>query len=189
MSFLDRVTKAVSDTVDRGKKEVDQFMRIQKVKGEITQQEQAIRDAAARAQNVKQEIGDAVIARLRTGALTDPALQQMADRVSAIESEVAAHQAVIAEKRTEIARIEAEGPAAAPAVAPTGGPVASPAAPPAGSSAAAAPPPLPGAAAVPAASATAPPPLPGSATRACPRCGANAPEGAATCTACGANLS
>jgi len=35
LSILDRVTKAVGDVVDRGKKEVDQFVRIQKINGQI----------------------------------------------------------------------------------------------------------------------------------------------------------
>ena len=35
MSFLDKVTKAVGDVVDKGKKDVDQFLKIQKVNGEI----------------------------------------------------------------------------------------------------------------------------------------------------------
>ena len=81
MAFFDKLTKAVSDTVDRGKKEVDQFMRIQKVKGDIGREEQAIRDAGARAQQVKQEIGDLVIARLKAGTLADAELQAQADRV------------------------------------------------------------------------------------------------------------
>lgn len=42
MSFLDRVTKAVGGVVDRGKQEVDQFMRIQKINGEIGQMEKKI---------------------------------------------------------------------------------------------------------------------------------------------------
>ena len=46
MAFFDKLTKAVSETVDRGKKEVDQFMRIQKVKGDIGREEQAILDEA-----------------------------------------------------------------------------------------------------------------------------------------------
>ena len=149
MAFFDKLTKAVSDTVDRGKKEVDQFMRIQKVKGDIGREEQAIRDAGARAQQVKQEIGDLVIARLKAGTLADAELQAQADRVAEIDGEVAGHHAVIGEKRAEIARIEAES--AAPEV---------PAAP-------APPPPLPAAPvapaavpAVPASVAVAPPPLP-----------------------------
>ena len=42
MSFLDRVTKAVGDVVDRGKQEVGQFVRIQKINGEIGQMEKKI---------------------------------------------------------------------------------------------------------------------------------------------------
>jgi len=185
MSFFDRVTKAVSDTVDKGKKEVDQFMRIQKVKGEISKAEEAIRAAGARAQQVKQEIGDAVIARLKEGTLSDPALQGMADRVAAIDGEVAGHNGVIAEKRAEIARIESEDaapvvPAAAPSAPPPSIPSAE-AAPPPAAVGVPVPPPLPSADA-------APPPLPGAATKLCPSCSAHIPVNATFCTACGAKL-
>jgi hypothetical protein len=173
MSFLDRVTKAVSDTVDRGKKEVDQFMRIQKVKGEIGAEEQKIRDAGTRAQQVKQAIGEAVIGRLRAGSLVDPELQAEADRVAAIDAEIAGHQAVIVEKKADIARIEAEGAT----------PVAVPPAP--AASAPVMPPPVPGASAAPG---VVPPPLPGAETRVCPQCGAPVPANAAFCTECGAKF-
>jgi hypothetical protein len=187
MSFFDKVTKAVSETVDRGKKEVDQFMRIQKVKGEIGKEEEGIRAASARAQQAKQEIGDRVIGRLRAGTLDDADLQAQADRVVAIDAEIAGHQAVIAEKRAEIARIEAEG--AAPPLA------ASPAPPaPAASAEPAVPPPLPGT--VPAAPpAATPPPLPAPeppsspVTTTCSQCGAAIAASAAFCTECGAKLS
>jgi hypothetical protein len=42
MSFFDRVTKAVGDVVDKGKKDVDQFMKIQKINGEIGGMEKKI---------------------------------------------------------------------------------------------------------------------------------------------------
>jgi hypothetical protein len=187
MSFFDKVTKAVSETVDRGKKEVDQFMRIQKVKGEIGKEEEGIRAATARAQQAKLEIGDQVIARLKAGTLDDANLRAEADRVAAIDAEIAGHQSVIAEKRAEIARIEAEG------VAPTAAAPLAPAVP-AASAAPAGPPPLPGTvlAAPPAAM---PPPLPppGSApspvTTTCSQCGAVIVASAAFCTECGAKLS
>jgi hypothetical protein len=193
MSFLDKLTKAVSDTVDQGKKQVDQFMRIQKVKGEIGAEEQKIRDAGTRAEQVKQAIGDVVIARLKAGTLIDPELQAQADRVSAIDVEIAGCQAVIEQKKEEIVRIEAEGKATpvtpAPSVAPPapatddlpplpGQPFSVPAA---------VPPPLPGAPPA-AAGPVAPPPLPASATRACPQCGAQVPVNATFCTECGAKL-
>jgi hypothetical protein len=174
VSFFDKMTKAVSETVDRGKKEVDQFMRIQKVKGEVSKEEGGIRDAGARAQSVKQQIGDIVVARLRAGTLADPELQAQADRVEAIDAEMAAHQALIAEKRAEIARIETEG-SAPPPPAPPPLPGTIPAAPPA----AAVPPPLP------------PAPVAASSpvTTTCSQCGATIPASAAFCTECGAKLS
>jgi hypothetical protein len=180
MGFFDKMTKAVSETVDRGKKEVDQFMRIQKIKGEIGKEEQGIRDAGARAQQVKQEIGDRVIARLRAGTIADAELQGLADRVTVIDGEIVGHEAVIAEKRAEIARIEAEGTAETAAAPPVpASPVAQ--APPVP----VAPPPLP---AVPV-----PPPLPAAqaspVTTTCPQCGATLPASAAFCTECGAKLS
>ena len=75
MSFLDKMAKAVSDTVDRGKKEVDQFMRAQKVKGEISQTEHQIQDASAQVQRVKQEIGEKAIEMVRAGTLVSTELQ------------------------------------------------------------------------------------------------------------------
>jgi hypothetical protein len=183
MSFLDKITKAVSDTVDQGKKQVDQFMRIQKVKGEISAEEQKIHDAGTRAQQVKQAIGEAVISRLGAGTLVDPELQAQADRVAAIDAEVAGFQAVIVEKKAEIARIEAEG--APPAAAPVDPPHAVPPVPAAVAGAPVVPPPLPSAAPA----AVAPPPLPGAATKACPQCGAKVPVAAVFCTECGAKLS
>ncbi len=204
MAFFDKLTKAVSDTVDRGKKEVDQFMRIQKVKGDIGREEQAIRDAGARAQQLKQEIGDLVIARLKDGTLADAELQAQADRVAEIDGEVAGHHAVIGEKRAEIVRIEAEGTAADVPAAPAplqpssaAAPVAPASVPAVPASVPVAPPPLPvpvmpagehgglphGVAVAPA-SVPAVPPV----TTACPQCGATIGASASFCTECGAKL-
>jgi hypothetical protein len=182
MAFFDKLTKAVSDTVDRGKKEVDQFMRIQKVKADIGREEQAIRDAGTRAQQVKQEIGDLVIARLKAGTLADGELRALGDRVAAIDGDVAGHQAVIVEKRAEITRIEAEGSAPEPPLPPL---PAAPEAPSAGPSVA--PPPLPVApVSVPVAPVSVPavPPV----TTTCPQCGATIDASASFCTECGAKL-
>jgi hypothetical protein len=195
MGFFDSLTKAVSDTVDRGKKEVDQFMRIQKVKGEIGQVEQAIRDAGVRGQQVRQEIGDMVIARLRAGTLADADLQAHADRAAAIEKEIAVHHAAIVEKREQIARIEAEAQVTAPAPPPL--PVAPASVPVAPASVPVAPASVPVAPASVPATASAPPPLPVApasvpaippVATTCSQCGAAIAASATSCTECGAKL-
>lgn len=42
MGFFDKVTNAVGDVVDNGKKEADQFRRIQRIKGEIGDMERKV---------------------------------------------------------------------------------------------------------------------------------------------------
>jgi hypothetical protein len=189
MGFLDKVTKAVSDTVDRGKKEVDQFMRVQKVKGEISQVEAQVASAGARAQQVKIEIGERVIVRLRDGSLAAPELLELADRVAAIDQEIAGCQATIAEKRAAIVAIENEDePATAPVAPP---PPAAQAAPPVPSAAppqAAVPPPLPAPAPSSAPAPAVPPPLPTTAASVCPQCGRQVGAADTFCTECGAKL-
>jgi hypothetical protein len=192
MSFFDKVAKAVTDTVDKGKKEVDQFMRVQKVRGEISQVEQQIQAAAAEVQGIKVLVAEKAIAMLQQGTLTSPELQGLAAPLAGVESKIAAHRAVIAEKQQEIARIEAEGHApAAPSVPPQAAaapvpppPVPAPPIPAPPVAAAPAVPPLP----VEAAPAVAPPPVPTPAERACPSCGAKIAAAGAFCTECGTKL-
>lgn len=193
MSFFDKVAKAVTDTVDKGKKEVDQFMRVQKVRGEISQVEQQIQAANAEVQRVKVLVGEKAIAMLQAGTLAAPELQSLAAPLAGVEGQIAAHRAVIAEKQQEIARIEAEGhtpaaPAAPPVAAPpesAGVPVppppvaATPVAPPVV-------PPLPVDVAPPAT--IPPPPLPTPAERVCGNCGAKMAAAGAFCTECGTKL-
>jgi septal ring factor EnvC (AmiA/AmiB activator) len=124
MSFLDRVTKAVGETVDRGKKEMDLFLRIQKIKGEISQIEAAVRDLEAQVQQVKQAIGDKVLGLLRAGSLSSPEFQELADQIAGVERDIAAQRAVIEQKQADIERLKAEEAAAGqpPAVQPAAGP-------------------------------------------------------------------
>ncbi|HEX7486088.1 MAG TPA: hypothetical protein VF332_08045 [Vicinamibacterales bacterium] len=53
MSFLAKVTKAVGDVVNKGKKDVDQFVKIQKINGEIGGIEKQVADLDSRIEQVK----------------------------------------------------------------------------------------------------------------------------------------
>jgi hypothetical protein len=173
MSFLDRVTKAVTETVDRGKKEVDEFMRIQKVKGEISEAEKAIEEARNRIQQVKLRLADSTIDMVRSSTLSAAPLQVYLDEIADFERSIAGRQDVIVQKRAEIETIKAE----------TAGPIPPP-------------PPIPTAAVAPEPAATpiVPPPLPVSpvsapvASPVCPACGTAVAPGAGFCTECGTKL-
>jgi uncharacterized phage infection (PIP) family protein YhgE len=170
MSFLDRVTKAVGDAVDRGKKEVDQFMRIQKINGLIGESEKKISQCEAQIQQVKLDIGEHAVQMLRAGTLTSPELQAMVDQIAASEQQVAAEQSAILEKKAEIEKIKAEDqtPAAGQAEgeAPDAAASAAPAAAPVPSQ----------------------PAVAGSPFRFCPQCGAPASGSGSFCMQCGARL-
>ncbi|MBP7569852.1 MAG: hypothetical protein KBA95_07315 [Acidobacteria bacterium] len=147
MGFFDKVTKAVGDAVDKTKREADQFMRIQKIKGEIGEVERKIAGFTAEIAQVKADAGAKAIAMLRSGGLNAADLQPLADRVATLEQQIEAEQAVIAGKRADIEKIKAEDEQPAADAAPPA-PPAVPEAPPA------TPPPVPEAAPL------APPPLP-----------------------------
>jgi hypothetical protein len=185
------MAKAVSDTVDRGKKEVDQFMRVQKVKGEIGQVEQRIQEAATQVQQIKLQVGEKAIAMLQAGTLTAPELQALVAPMAGIERDIEAHRATIVEKHAEIVRIEAEGRApAVPPAASAAPPIVPPATPPQVSEPAldAAPPAVPPFPGDPHPPITAPPPLPAPSERVCLQCGAKIASNAAFCTECGAKI-
>jgi wobble nucleotide-excising tRNase len=113
MSFLDKVTKAVGDVVDRGKKEVDQFVKIQKINGQIGEIEKKIAEFKNQIQKTKVEIGEKTVEMLRAGTLASPDLQAMADQIAGIEHQIAAEQAEIDGKKAEIEKIKAEDQAQA----------------------------------------------------------------------------
>ncbi len=174
MSFLDRVTKAVGDAVDRGKKEVDQFMRIQKINSQIGESEKKISELQAHIQQVKADIGDHAVQMLRAGTLTSPELHALVEQIEATEQQINAEQAVIVEKRAEIDKIKAEDEKPAPVEA------EDQAATPAPAAAAPAPGTSAPAASTPAAVAQS--------ARFCPQCGASAAGSGAFCAQCGARL-
>jgi hypothetical protein len=118
MGFFDKMSKAVGDVVDKGKREADQFMRIQKIKGEIAEVERKIAACTAEIVQVKSDAGAKAILMLRAGALSAVELQPLADRVVALEQQIEAEQAVIAGKRADIEKIKAEDDEPAAAVVP-----------------------------------------------------------------------
>ncbi len=138
MSFLDKVTKAVGDAVDRGKKEVDQFMRIQKINGQIGDIEKKINQLKGQIQEARLKAGEIALDMVRAGTIVSPEIQALHEQITGVEQEIAAEQAAITEKKAEIEKIKVEDrgekapaaaapassteqpQAAAPAPAPTG---------------------------------------------------------------------
>lgn len=168
MSLLDRVTKAVGDAVDRGKKEVDQFVRIQRIYGEISEVEKRIAEFRSQIQQVRQQAGEKAIEMLRSGSVVSPDLQPFLEQVDGIEKQIAAQEVEITRKRAEIDTIKTEHEAAKAAAS------APPATPP--------PVPVPGEGTPSAPTADGP----GSSARFCTQCGAPFTGGGAFCTQCGA---
>ena len=161
MSFLDRVTKAVGGVVDRGKQEVDQFMRIQKINGEIGQMEKKIADFKSQIQTATKQAGEQAIALVRAGTIASPDLTAFVDQITMAEQQIAAEEAAVAGKKKEIEAIKAEDEAAA--ATPAG---EAPAVPP-----------------VPASQA---PAAPAASARFCSGCGASIAGAGAFCPQCGA---
>jgi hypothetical protein len=158
MSFLDKVTKAVGDVVDRGKAEVDQFVRIQKINGEVGEMEKKIAELKEQIQAATKSAGEKAIELAKAGALASPELRPFVDQITGFEHEITAQEAAVAGKKKEIDAIKAEDEAAKAAAAVS----------------AAAP-----ATVAPAAPAAAP-------ARFCGACGASLAGAGAFCPACGA---
>ena len=180
MGFFDKVTKAVGDAVDKGKKDIDQFMRIQKINGEISAIEAKLAELKTQIQQNSHEAGQKAIELVKEGRLSSPDLQVFVEKLAGIEQQIAAEQAAILAKKADIERIKAEDEAPAAPAPPPSAPTPAAAAP------TAPPPPLPAvplADAVPAAPIV--PPLPK--TGACPQCGKPL-TGGAFCTECGAKV-
>ena len=108
MSFLDTIGKAVGDVVDKGKKDVEQFVKIQKINSEIGGMEKKIRDCERQIEQAKQAAGARVIELVRSQALVLPEVQPFVDQVRGFEDQVEAERAAIAAKRADIERVKAE---------------------------------------------------------------------------------
>jgi len=131
MSFFDKVTKAVGDVVDRGKAEVDQFMRIQKINGEIGEMEKTIAECKSQIQTATQQAGEKAIVLVRAGTIASPDLKGFVDQIAGFEKQIAEESAAVAGKKKEIEAIKAEDEAAEakPAEATAVPPVPAPATP------------------------------------------------------------
>jgi hypothetical protein len=114
MSILDRVTKAVGEVVDRGKKEVDQFVRIQKINGQIGDLEKGVREYGDHIQQIKAKIGEMAIEMLQAKTLSSPEMSALLDQITGLQQQIASSEADITLKRTEIERIKAEGKPSTP---------------------------------------------------------------------------
>jgi hypothetical protein len=171
MSFLDKVTKAVGEVVDKGKKDVDQFVRIQKVNSEIRAIERKVADLQNQIDQAKQAAGEKVIELVKAGTLVSPELQPFLEQVRGFENQIAVERAAIAGKESDIAQIKAEHEADHAAAA---GPAPVTPPPPVASSA-------------PAPAPVIPPPIPTAATepKVCAQCGAPL-TGGPFCPRCGA---
>jgi hypothetical protein len=109
MSIFDRVTKAVGDVVDRGKKEVDQFVKIQKINSQIGDLEKKIGESKGQIQLSKVKIGDAAIEMLRAGMLASPEMTALLDKITGIEQQISSLESEIGLKKMEIESVRAEG--------------------------------------------------------------------------------
>jgi chromosome segregation ATPase len=108
MSLFDKVTKAVGDVVDKGKREADQFMRIQRVKGEISDLEKKVAGFKAEIEQAKAAAGARAIELLRAGTLASPDLKPFLDQIVGLEKNVTSEEADIAAKKADIEKIKAE---------------------------------------------------------------------------------
>jgi chromosome segregation ATPase len=118
MSILDRVSKAVGDVVDRGKKEVDQFMKIQKINSQISDIEKSINESKSQIQQSKVKIGEMAIEMLGAGALVSVEMKELVDQISGIQQQIASREVEISQKKEEIERIRSENKTPKPADAP-----------------------------------------------------------------------
>jgi chromosome segregation ATPase len=112
MSFFDKVTKAVGDVVDRGKAELDQFKRIQKINGEIGEMEKTIAECKTQIQAATQQAGEKALGLVRAGTIASPDLKAFVDQIAGFEKQIAEQSAAVAGKRKEIETIKAEDDAA-----------------------------------------------------------------------------
>ncbi len=108
MSFLDKVGKVVGDAVDKGKKDVEQFVKIQKINNEIGGMEKKIGNLERQIAETKQAAGERAIELVRSAALASPELQPFVEQVQGFAAQIDVERAAIAARRADIERIKAE---------------------------------------------------------------------------------
>ena len=108
MSIFDRVTRAVGDVVDRGKKEVDQFVKIQKINGQIADIEKDIVECRGQIQQTKLRMGEMVIGMLRAGTLASPDMQALLDQITGFQQQITSFEEEIGKKKAAIELLKAE---------------------------------------------------------------------------------
>ena len=108
MSIFDKVTKAVGDAVDKGKSEVDQFMRIQKINGEIGDMEKKIAGLKDQIQAATKAAGEKALELVTAGTLVSPDLKAFVDQIAGFGQDITAQEKAIAGKKTDIEAIKAE---------------------------------------------------------------------------------
>ena len=165
MSFLDKFTKGVGKAAEQAKFEADKLMRINRLGSEIS-------ELTAEAEKATAAIGTKVMELRATGTLQMPELDEMIERVEALNAQVAAKQAELETVRAE----KFEAPPAPQTVVPA---VEVKPAPPSAPWATGSPP---------AAQGAAPAAEPAASAKFCPNCGASAEPGAKFCPSCGQKL-
>jgi len=108
MSFLDKVTKAVGDAVDKGKAEVDEFMKVQKINGEISEIESKIAGLKGQIEAATKAAGEKAIELVKAGTLASPELKAFVDQIAGFGQEITAQEAAIAGKKKDIEALKAE---------------------------------------------------------------------------------
>jgi hypothetical protein len=108
MSILDLVSKAVGDVVDRGKKEVDQFVKIQKIDSQIDDLEKNISKFRGQIQQTKVTIGKNAMEMLCAGTLVSLELSARLEKIDGIQQQISLREAEITQKKTEIENIRSE---------------------------------------------------------------------------------
>lgn len=108
MSFLDRISKAVSRGVDKAKKEAERMTRVAKIRGEIRELQREIGEQEAQIQAAKVQLGERALEMIKAGSLKAPDLQPIIDQIGEAETQIGAHQEAIAEKEATIEALRAE---------------------------------------------------------------------------------
>ena len=109
MSIFDKVTKAVGDAVDKGKAEVDEFRKIQKINGEIGELESKIAGLKNQIAAATKAAGEQALGLVKAGTLTSPELKAFVDQIAGFGQDITAQETAIAGKKKDIEAIKAEG--------------------------------------------------------------------------------